>query len=159
MPTITTKDLTTLNIAKPYHHTIKSRLAFVHDATDHAMKGTARRFGLDRRTVRAWRRRWQAAGLAGLVPRSPPIRARRIAESTVALSEHARRDLEYGAARTRLGLERVHRLRVVAATIRRIGHRLGYPPLGRKPQRRPRQLTLFSRERSGDCVQVDVKEV
>jgi transposase InsO family protein len=27
------------------------------------------------------------------------------------------------------------------------------------PKRRPRQLTLFSKERPGDCVQVDVKEV
>jgi transposase InsO family protein len=159
MPTITTKELTTLKIAKRYHHTVKSRLAIVHYATEHGIKGAARRFGLDRKTVRAWRRRWQTAGVAGLVPRYPPIRARRIADSTVALIEHARRDLEYGAVRTRIWLERVHRIRVAAATIRRICHRLGYPSLRRKPSRRPRQLTLFSRERPGDCVQVDVKEV
>ncbi len=91
MPTITTKELTTLKIAKRYHHTVKSRLAIVHYATDHGIKGAARRFGLDRKTVRAWRRRWQAAGLVGLVPRYPPIRARRIAGSTVVLIEHARR--------------------------------------------------------------------
>ncbi len=159
MPTITTKELTTLKIARRYHHTVKSRLAIVHDATDYGIKGAARRFGLDRKTVRAWRRRWQAAGLAGLVRRYPPIRARRLAESTVVLIEHARRDLMYGAVRTRIWLERVHRIRVAAATIRRICHRLGYPSLRRKPSRRPRQLTLFSRERPGDCVQVDVKEV
>lgn len=159
MPTITTKELTTLKIAKRYHHTVKSRLAIVHYATDHGIKGAARRFGLDRKTIRAWGRRWQAAGLAGLVPRYPPIWARRIAESTVALIEQARRDLIYGVVRTRIGLERVHRIRIVAATIRRICQRLGYPSLRRKPSRRPRQLTLFSRERPGDCVQVDVKEV
>lgn len=159
MPTITTKELTTLKIAKRYHHTIKSRFAIVNYATEHGIKGAARRFGLDRKTVRAWYHRWQAAGLVGLVPRYPPIRARRIAESTVTLIKHARRDLEYGAVRTRIWLERVHKIRVAAATIRRICHRLGYPPLSRKPQRRPRQLTLFSRERPGDCVQVDVKEV
>jgi transposase InsO family protein len=77
----------------------------------------------------------------------------------VALIEQARRDLHFGAVRTRIWLDRMHRVRVAAATIRRICHRLGYPPLGRKPQWRPRQLTLFSRERPGDCVQVDVKEV
>jgi len=159
MPTITTKELTTLKIAKRYHHSIKSRFVIVNYATEHGIKGAARRFGLDRKTVRAWCRRWQTAGLVGLVPRYPPIRARRIADSTVALIEHARRDLEYGAVRTRIWLERVHRIRVAAATIRRICHRLGYPPLSRRPQRRPRQLTLFSRERPGDCVQVDVKEV
>ena len=141
MPTSTTKELTTRKIAKRYHYTIKSRFAIVNDATEHGIKGAARRFGLDRKTVRAWCRRWQIAGLIGLVPRYPPIRARRIADSTVGLIEHARRDLEYGAVRTR------------------ICQRLGYPPLSRKPQRHPRQLSLFSRERPGDCVQVDVKEV
>ncbi len=155
MSTITTKELTTLKIPRRYHHTVKSRLAIVHYATDYGIKGAARRFGLDRKTVRAWRRRLQAAGLVGLVPRYSPIRARRIAESTVALIEHARRDLMYGAVRTRIWLERVHRIRVAAATIRRICHRLGYPSLRRKPSRRPRQLTLFSRERPGDCVLVD----
>lgn len=159
MPTSTTKELTTLKIAKRYHHTIKSRFAIVNYATEHGIKGAARRFGLDRKTVRAWCRRWQTAGFVGLVPRYPPIRARRIADSTVALIEHARRDLEYGAVRTRIWLERVHRIRVAAATIRRICQRLGYPPLSRKRQQRPRQLTLVSRERPGDCVQVDVKEV
>ncbi|MFZ1557885.1 MAG: helix-turn-helix domain-containing protein, partial [Nitrospira sp.] len=135
MSTITTKELTTLKIPRRYHHTVKSRLAIVHYATDFGIKGAARRFGLDRKTVRAWRRRLQAAGLVGLVPRYPPIRARRIAESTVALIEHARRDLMYGAVRTRIWLERVHRIRVAAATIRRICHRLGYPSLRRKPSR------------------------
>lgn len=159
MPTITTKELSTLKIAKHYHHTVKGRLAIVTYATEHGIKGAARRFGLDRKTVRAWRRRWQAAGLSGLVPRYPPIRARRIADATVVLFEQARRDLHFGAVRTRIWLDRVHRIHVAAATIRRICHRLGYPPLSRKPQRRPRQLTLFSRERPGDCVQMDVKEV
>jgi hypothetical protein len=59
--------------------------------------------------------------------------ARRIADSTVALIELARRDLEFWAVRTRIWLERVHRIRVAAATIRRICQRLGYPPLSRKP--------------------------
>jgi transposase-like protein len=62
MPMITTKELTTLKIAKCYHHIFKSRLAIVDYATDHGIKGAARRFGLDRKTVRAWRRRWQADG-------------------------------------------------------------------------------------------------
>jgi transposase len=159
MPTSTTQELTTQKIAKRSHHTVKRRLAIVPYATEHGIKGAARRFGFDRQTVRVWRRRWQAMGVVGLVPRSPPIRPRRIATSTVALIEEARRALRFGAVRTRIWLERVHRIRVAAATIRRICHRLGYPPRSRKSQRRPRQLTLFSRERPGDCVQMDVKEV
>ncbi len=72
MSTITTKELTTLKIPRRYHHTVKSRLAIVHYATDYGIKGAARRFGPDRKTVRAWRRRLQAAGLVGLVPRYLP---------------------------------------------------------------------------------------
>ena len=159
MPTITTQELSTQKIAKRYHHTVKSRLAIVQYATEYGIKGAARRCGLDRKTVRVWRRRWQATGLAGLVPRDPPIPPRRMANSTVALIEEARRDLHFGAVRTRIWLERVHRIRLAAATIRRICHRLGYPPLSRKPQRRPRPRTRFSREQPGDCVQRDVKEV
>lgn len=159
MPTITTKELATLKIAKRYHHTVKSRLAVVSYGRAHGIKAAARRFGLDRKTVRAWRRRWQASGLPGLVPRYPPKRPRRIPNDTVRLLEHARCDLQFGAVRTRIWLERVHRIRVAAATIRRICQDLGYPPVRRTPKRRPRQLTLFSKERPGDCVQVDVKEV
>jgi hypothetical protein len=39
MPTITTKELTTLKITKRYHHTVKSHLAIVHYAMDHGIKG------------------------------------------------------------------------------------------------------------------------
>jgi len=42
MPSSTTKELTTLKIAKRYHHTIKSRFAIVNYATEHGIKGTTR---------------------------------------------------------------------------------------------------------------------
>ncbi|WP_447599973.1 helix-turn-helix domain-containing protein [Nitrospira sp. Nam80] len=134
-------------------------LSVLRYASDYGVHPAADRFGLNRKTVRRWRRRWQTQGPLGLVPRYPAHRRRRIPESTVQLIEHARRDLEYGAARIRIWLERVHRIRVAASTIQRICRQLGYPPIRRTPKRRPRQLTLFSRERPGDCVQVDVKEV
>lgn len=44
MPTITTKEPTTLKIAQRYHHTVKSRLAIVHYDTEHGIKGAAGRF-------------------------------------------------------------------------------------------------------------------
>ena len=110
-----------------HHHTVRSCLAIVNYATEHGIKGAARWFGLDRKTVRAWRRRWQAAGLAGLVPRYLPSERAAFASPP----------------------------RQFAGSVSAWGIR----PLSRKPQRHPRQLTLFSRERPGDCVQVDVKEV
>jgi transposase InsO family protein len=155
MLTVTAKELETLKIPKQYRPTVKGRLAVLRYASDYGVHAAADRFGLNRNTVRRWRRRWQTQGPLGY----PAHRRRRILESTVQLIEHARRDLEYGAARIRIWLERVHRIRVAASTIQRICRQLGYPPIRRTPKRRPRQLTLFSRERPGDCVQVDVKEV
>lgn len=75
------------------------------------------------------------------------------------LIEHARRELHFGAMRTRFWLDRVHRIRVAAATIRRGCRDLGYPPIRRTGPRHTRQPILFSKEQPGECVQIDVKEV
>ncbi len=159
MRLITTKELRTLHIAPRHHHLINSRLAILRYADEYGFKGAARRFGLDRKTVRTWHRRWVASGPAGLVPRHPRTRRRRISEEAVRLIEQARRDLHCGAMRTWFWLDRVHRIRVAAATIRRICRDLGYPPIRRTGPRRPRQPILFSKAHPGECVQIDVKEV
>ena len=52
MRLITTKELRTLHIATRHHHLIKSRLAILRYADEYGFKGAARRFGLDRKTVR-----------------------------------------------------------------------------------------------------------
>jgi hypothetical protein len=77
------------------------------------------------------------------------------------LIEHARRELQYGAARTRIWLRRVHQKNVPMATIARTFVRLGLPylPRGRKRTPRPRQLKLFEKPNPGDSVQMDVKVV
>ena len=67
MRLITTKELRTLHIALRHHHLIHSWLAIVRDADEDGFKGAARCFGLDRRTVRSWERRWVASEPAGLV--------------------------------------------------------------------------------------------
>lgn len=159
MRLITTKELRTLSIATRHHHLINSRLAILHYADEYGFKGAARRFGLDRKTVRTWHRRWVASGPVGLVPRHPRTRRRRISDEAVRLIEHVRRELQFGAMRTRLWLDRVHHIRVAAATIRRVCRDLGYPPIRRTGPRRPRQPILFSKEHPGECVQIDVKEV
>ena len=38
MPTITSKELTTLKIARHHHHTVRSRLAIVNYATEHGIR-------------------------------------------------------------------------------------------------------------------------
>jgi transposase len=126
----------------------------------HGVQPAATRFGLDRKTIRAWRSRTQEAGPAGLVPRYPERRARRIPAEVVDLIAHARRDLQYGACRTRIWLLRVHQVKVATKTITRICDDLGLPTVQRPKRRRAgRQLKLFEKATPGESVQVDVKVV
>lgn len=86
-------------------------------------------------------------------------RSHHTVKSRFAIVQDATEDRITGAAR-RVGFDR----KTVRAWCRRgydSPHRSAarVPPLRRKPHRRPRQRTLVSRERPGDCVQVDVKEV
>ena len=125
------------------------------------MINDSQHFGLDRKTIRQWRDRCREAGVGGLVPRYPAQRPSRLAPETLALIEHARRVLEYGAARTQVWLRRVHQIRLPRATIALAFRRLGLPRLPRRRKRivRPRQLRLFEKPDPGDCVQMDVKHV
>jgi len=73
-----------------------------------------------------------AAGVEGLVPRHPPHRPFRLTPGPWDLFEHARRDQEYRAARTRVWLWRVRHIRLPLATIQRAFRRLGLPHLLRR---------------------------
>ncbi|MBX7039397.1 MAG: helix-turn-helix domain containing protein [Nitrospira sp.] len=64
-----------MHIATRHHHLINSRLAMLRYADEYGFKGAARRFSLNRKTVRTWHRRWVVSGPAGLVPRHPRTRA------------------------------------------------------------------------------------
>jgi len=63
----------------------------------------------------------------------------------IELIAHARRDLQYGAARTRVWLQRVHHKSYPVKTIHRAFVRLGMPRLASRKKRgvKPRQLRLF----------------
>jgi transposase InsO family protein len=127
-------------------------------ANVHGIKPAATRFGLDRKTIREWQDRARETGPAGLVPRYPKRRVRRIPGDVVELIAHARRDLQYGACRTRIWLLRVHHVKVATKTITRICADLGLPPVQRPNRRRAgRQLKLFEKATPGESVQVDVK--
>jgi transposase len=73
------------SINRQYRWKVKSRLAVLEYAAIHGVKPTATRFGIDRKTIRTWRTRAQEAGPAGLVPRYPKRRARRIGAEVVEL--------------------------------------------------------------------------
>jgi transposase InsO family protein len=128
-------------------------------AQTHSLRATGLRFGLDRKTIREWRDRYRAAGVAGLIPRYPKTRAQKVPDHVVELIKAARLGLGYGSTRTQLWLWRVHRQRIAQSTIQRVVRTLKLPPVRPVRKRRPKQLKLFERAQPGDCVQVDVKFV
>jgi transposase InsO family protein len=148
-------------IPSRYRLRVKQRLAVVQYAAAHGIKPASRHFGLERKTIQRWRARWRADGVAGLVPRYKKERASRLPAGVVELIGHARRELEYGAPRTRIWLRRVHQRVVSLATIQRAFRKLGLGRLARGPKRlrKPRQLKLFEKAEPGESVQVDVKVV
>jgi transposase InsO family protein len=150
-----------VKVRREYRWTVKRRLRILAYVKAYSLKAASRHFDLDRKTIREWRDRCQAAGMLGLVPRYPAQRPSRLPPETLRLIEHARRELEYGAARTQVWLLRVHQIRLPRATITLAFRRLGLPRLPRRRKRavRPRQLRLFEKPNPGDCVQIDVKYV
>lgn len=147
------------NVPRRYRARVRERLAMLEFARTHGIRATGLRFGLDRKTVREWRDRYRAAGVAGLIPRYPKTRARKVPNHIVGLIKAARLGLGYSSTRTQLWLWRVHRQRIAQSTIQRVVRSLKLPPVRPVRKRRPRQLKLFERAQPGDCVQVDVKFV
>lgn len=64
------------SISRQHRWKVKARLAVLDYAAQHGVKPAASRFGLDRKTIRAWRRRAREADAVGVVPRYPTCRAR-----------------------------------------------------------------------------------
>jgi transposase InsO family protein len=151
--------MTDSGVPAQYRLRVKQQMVAVRYAEEHGIKPAARHCGVARRTVRTWLRRWKAGGEAGLVPRYPSRRPRRLPGTTIELIRIARVELEFGAPRTRVWLHRVHQLHVNARTIQRVFRDLGRPRLTKRPRRRPRQMKLFEKEQPGESVQVDVKVV
>lgn len=149
------------NVKRQYRWAVRRRLSVLAYVERHSLLGASQHFGLDRKTIREWRDRYRADGVVGLVPRYPAQRPSRLSPETMALLEHARRELEYGAARTRVWLRRVHHILLPMATIQLAFRRMGIPHLPRRRKRapRPKQLRLFEKPHPGDSVQIDVKVV
>jgi transposase-like protein len=132
---------------------VKQRVAIVEYAGEYGVKPASRRFGLERKTIRRWRDRWRAEGLAGLVPRYLAHRPSRLSPELVALIEHARRVLEYGAPRDRVWLRRVHKRTVPLAAVQRTFARPGPAPAsGEANAARGRASSLSSRSPPRDPV-------
>ena len=147
------------SIPTRYQLRVKQRRRVVQYAEGHSLRAASRHFGLARRTVRVWFRRWKAGGDLGLVPLYRQRRKRRVSDAIVELARVARIEYRWGASRTQMWLERVHKLRVNTKTIHRVFREIGVPLLTKTPKRKPRQLKLFEKDAPGDSIQVDVKVI
>ena len=129
--------LSDVKVQLQYRWRVRQRLMVLHFARLHGPTAAARRFGVSVRTIRRWRVRWRAGGLAALVPRYPRRRGRRITPRVIELVGQARRELAYGAQRTQLWLRKVHDVRIAMGTVQRIFRDLGLPRLRRTRKRVP----------------------
>ena len=142
-----------------YQLRVKQCRRVVQYAETHGLRAASRHFGLARRTVRAWFRRWKTGGALGLVPHYPARRKRRLPDATFELIRVARVEHRWGATRAQVWLDRVHKLRVNTRTIQRVFREIGIPLLTKTRARRLRQLKLFEKDAPGDSIQVDVRVV
>src|SRR5260370_14115569 len=122
---------------------VRYRLLVLEYAGQHGPAAAGRHYGLSARTIRRWRKRWRQSGVGGLVPSYPRHRARRVSPAAIELIRQARQEFGYGAARTRLWLQRVHGIRLAMGTIQRVFRDLGLPCLRRTRKREPRQMQQF----------------
>lgn len=126
---------TTASIPARYRLKVKQGLAILEYARSHSLLGASRRFAMNRKTIREWRTRYRAQGVRGLIPVYPDRRRSRLPAEVIALIAHARRELQYGAARTRVWLQRVHQKSYPVKTIHRAFVRLGMPRLASRKKR------------------------
>src|SRR5215813_1401600 len=141
--------LSDVKVRAQYRTRVRYRLLVLQYAQAHGPSAAGRHYGLSARTIRRWRKRWQRGGVEGLVPAYPRHRARRVSPAAIELIRQARQDLGYGAARTRLWLQRVHGVRLAMGTIQRVFRDLGLPRLRRTRKREPRQMKLFEKGGTG----------
>jgi transposase len=151
--------LSDVKVRPQYRTRVRYRLVVLEYAWEHGPAAAGRHYGLSARTIRRWRKRWRRGGVEGLVPSYPRHRARRVSPAAVELIRHARQEFGYGAARTRLWLQRVHGIRLAIGTIQRVFRDMGLPRLRRTRKREPRQMKLFEKAEPGESIQVDVKYV
>jgi transposase len=113
---------------------VRYRLLVLEYAGHHGPTAAGRHYGISARTIRRWGRRWRSGGLAGLVPSYPRHRQRRLTPAVIELIRQARQECAYGAARTRLWLQRMHGVRLAMGTIQRVLGTSGCPGNDRSPQ-------------------------
>jgi len=114
-----------------------------------------RRFGISRLTLRKWLRRYEQEGEVGLRARS---RRPHNGERREALILALRRERRLGVKRLRNELQRLHEVRLSAATIHKVltRHGLNVLPTRKRNRQKPKR---YDRPVPGDRVQMDTCKI
>jgi len=120
-----------------------------------------RRFGVSRPTLRKWLRRYEAEGEVGLraLSRRPHhFPAQKVDEALQAAILDLRRARRLGAKRLRNELQRLHGVRLSAATVHKVlvQHGLNVLPTRKRSRHKPKR---YSRPVPGDRVQMDTCKI
>ena len=120
-----------------------------------------RRFGISRPTLRKWLRRYEAEGEVGLraLSRRPHhFPAQKVDEALQAAILDLRRARRLGAKRLRNELQRLHGVRLSAATVHKVlvQHGLSVLPTRKRSRHKPKR---YNRPVPGDRVQMDTCKI
>jgi transposase InsO family protein len=120
-----------------------------------------RRFGISRPTLRKWLHRYEAEGEAGLraVSRRPHhFPTQKVDEGLQAAILLLRQERRLGAKRLRNELQRLHGVRLSAATVHKVLARCGLSvlPTRKRPRHKPKR---YNRPVPGDRVQMDTCKI
>jgi transposase len=120
-----------------------------------------RRFGISRPTLRKWLRRYEAdgeIGLCALSRRPHHFPAQKVDEALQAAILDLRRARRLGAKRLRNELQRLHGVRLSAATVHKVlvQHGLSVLPTRKRSRHRPKR---YNRPVPGDRVQMDTCKI
>jgi transposase len=120
-----------------------------------------RRFGISRPTLRKWLGRYEQEGEVGLCARSRRPHhspALKVGERQEALILALRRERRLGVKRRRNELQRLHEVRLSAATIHKVltRHGLNVLPTRKRSRQKPKR---YDRPVPGDRVQMDTCKI
>lgn len=143
-----------MNIHKNARLTCSRRVELVKrlEAVRSSEVQLAREFGVSRRTVRKWWRRYQEEGLEGLRDRSSRPRS-----SPTQLPRHRRRQIERRRRQGWSSLRIAQDLAVPISTVVTVNRRLGLNRLARLEP--PRPIIRYEHARPGALVHLDIKKL
>ena len=143
--------------AVTWRHRMLQRAA----VTPRGVAQTCRHFGISRKTFYKWKRRFSAAGAAGLCdqPRTPKRSPNATKAEVVSKNLYLRERYHFGAGRIADYLKRFHQVAIARSSVHRILGKHGMQRLPANQKHRPhkQRWQRYEKPQPGHRLQVDVK--